>query len=238
MSKIAVIAGIGAGLGAALARKFVAEDCAVALLSRSTEFPSNLVTDLTANGGKALALEADVSDSASVDRAFEQIRQLLGPVDILVNHASASSWKGLLEASPEEMERAWRVSVLGAFLCSQHAARHMLEGDGGTILFTGATSGVRGRAGAIDFSSAKFGARGLADSMARELWPQGIHVAHVIVDGMIDTPMVRENFNLADDEVLLDADDIAAVYWDLVQQRRGAWSFEVDVRPHREAFFE
>ena len=238
MSRTAVIAGVGPGLGASLARRLAAEGCTIGLLSRTMDFTEGLAAELSAQGSTTLAMATDIADEAAVATSFAQIRQQLGPVDVLVNHASASAWKGLLEVSAEEMERAWRVSVLGAFLCSREAARDMLAGDGGTILFTGATSGVRGRAGAIDFSSAKFGMRGLADSMARELWPQGIHVAHIIVDGMIDTASLRQNYQLAEDEALLDPEDIAQVYWDLVTQRRGAWSFEVDVRPHREAFFE
>lgn len=238
MTRTAVIAGVGAGLGASLARRFATEGCAVGLLARSPGYIEELSAQLQADGARAVAIPTDVTDADSVDAAFAGVREALGPVDILVNHASAAVWKGLLDAAPADFERTWRVTVMGAFLCSRAAVPDMLERGAGAVLFTGATSGVRGRAGAVDFSSAKFGLRGLADAMARELWPQGVHVAHVIVDGVIDTPSVREQYQPAEDEPLLDPDDIARVYWDLVEQRRGAWSFEVDVRPHGEAFFE
>ena len=113
----------------------------------------------------------------------------------------------------------------------------MLKKGGGSIIFTGATSAVRGRAGALAFSSAKFATRGLASALAREVGPYGIHVAHVIVDGVIDTPGVRQRYKLSENEPLLEPDAIADTYWALVQQERSAWTFEVDVRPHNEEFF-
>jgi NAD(P)-dependent dehydrogenase (short-subunit alcohol dehydrogenase family) len=238
MTRTAVIAGTGPGLGAALARTFAAQGCAVGLLARSADYIETLAGDLTAGGHQAVAVPCDITDPVSVTSAFGQLREQLRPVSILVNHASAAVWKGLLTATPEEFERTWRVTVMGAFLCSRAAAPDMVEAGEGAILFTGATSGVRGRAGAVDFSSAKFGLRGLADAMARELWPQGVHVAHVVIDGVIDTEAVRAAYRPEADEPLLSPDDIARVYWDLVEQRRSAWSFEVDVRPHSEAFFE
>jgi NAD(P)-dependent dehydrogenase (short-subunit alcohol dehydrogenase family) len=151
-----------------------------------------------------------------------------------VNHASAGGPfnRGLLETAPEDFERAWRVSAYGALLCCQQVVPDMLRREAGAILFTGATSSVRGAA--LAFSSAKFAVRGLAQSLARELWPKGIHVAHVVIDGIIGE---SQGPNAAE-EPLLDPDAIANTYWSLVLQNKSAWSLEVDVRLYQEKFFE
>ncbi|MDF9744333.1 SDR family NAD(P)-dependent oxidoreductase [Natrinema salsiterrestre] len=233
MARTAVIAGVGPGLGASLARKFVDEGCQVGLFARSADYLEELAADL---GDDALAVPTDVMDPDAVEAGFEAVRDAFGPVDVLVNHASGGSWKGVRDISPEEFERAWEVSAHGALLCSQAAVDDMLAGDGGTILFTGATSAVRGRGGAIGFSAAKFGVRGMAESMARELGPEGIHVAHVVIDGQIETPQVRESRPERDEAEFLDPDAVADSYWHLVTQDRSAWTLELDVRPHVEEF--
>lgn len=236
MTKTAVVAGVGPGLGAALVRKFVTQGCRVGMLARSRDYLEELQDELGEEN--ALAVPADITRDAAVASAFAQVKDRFGPVDILVNHASLSNWKGLMEITAAEFERAWRVTVLGALHCSRVAATDMLtDNRGGTILFSGATSSIRGRQGAIDFSSAKFALRGLADSMARELWPLGVHVAHVLIDGIIDTARVQEQMNPDPDEPMLKPDDIAAVYWSLVEQQRSAWSFELEVRPSTEEFY-
>ena len=237
MPRTAVVAGVGPGLGASLARKFAAEGCRVGLLARSGEYVESLAEDLP-DPGEGIGVETDISDPDQVEEAFEIVREAFGPVDVLVNHASAGSWKGLMDASLEEFERAWAVNGRGAFLCSREAVGDMLDGDGdgGTVIFTGATSAIRGRGGAIGFSAAKFAARGMAEDMARELGPEGIHVAHVVVDGQILTPSAREADPDRDAETYLDPDEIAESYWHLVQQDRSAWTLELDLRPHVEEF--
>ena len=238
ISKTAVIAGVGSGLGASLARKFAKEGCRVGLLARSLEFIDSLAAELKRGGTDAVGLMADIANPAQVSRAFEQIRGKLGTVDILVHHASAGGPfnRGLLDTAPEDFERAWRVSAYGALLCCQQVVPDMLRREEGAILFTGATSSVRGAA--LAFSSAKFAVRGLAQALARELWPKGIHVAHVVIDGIIGEPQGRNTSLPAAGEPLLDPDAIADSYWNLVTQDKSAWSLEVDVRPYREKFFE
>ncbi len=237
MSKIAVIAGVGPGLGAAIARKFANEGCNLALLARSAAYSINLSKRLEETGVTVIPIPTDITDANQVAASFTQIRQELGVPDILVNHAGNAAWGNLIELTAEAFENSWRVCTLGAFLCVKQVASEMIEKGGGTILFSGATSAVRGRAGAIAFSSAKFAMRGLASSLAREVGPKGIHVAHIIIDGIIDTPNLRERYKLGQDEPLLKPDDIAETYWALVQQERSAWTFEVDVRPYNEEFF-
>ena len=237
MSKIAVIAGVGPGLGAAIARKFANEGCNLALLSRSSPYIINLSNRLEETGAVVLPIPTNITDASQVAASFTQIREELGSPDILVNHAGNAAWGNLSELTPDAFENAWRVCTLGAFLCVKQVVLGMTEKGSGTILFSGATSAVRGRAGAIAFSSAKFAMRGLASSLAREVGPNGIHVAHVIIDGVIDTPSLRERYELQQDDPLLVPDAIADTYWALVQQERSAWSFEVDVRPHNEEFF-
>jgi NAD(P)-dependent dehydrogenase (short-subunit alcohol dehydrogenase family) len=137
---------------------------------------------------------------------------------VLVNHASAASWTGLLDTSVESFEESWAVNGRGAFVCSQEAVDDMLATGGGTVVFTGATSAVRSRGGAIGFTAAKFAARGMAMDMAQEYGPEGVHVAHVVIDGRIDTPSVRERTPDRDDEALLDPDELAETYWHLVER--------------------
>lgn len=233
MAQTAIIAGVGPGLGESLARKFVGEACQVGLFARSAEYLEELAADL---GDGALAVPTDITDPEQVESGFDDVRDAFGSVDVLVNHASDGAWKGLREISPGEFERAWRVSANGALLCSQEAVGDMLAGDGGTIVFTGATSAVRGRDGAIGFSAAKFAVRGMAESMARELGPDGIHVAHVVIDGQIATPKVRETYPDRNEDTFLDPDAIADSYWHLVTQDRSSWTLELDVRPHVEEF--
>ncbi|MDA2909809.1 SDR family NAD(P)-dependent oxidoreductase [Nitrospiraceae bacterium AH_259_D15_M11_P09] len=237
MSHTAVIAGVGPGLGAALVRKFAKEGCRVGMFARSAAYLQRLEAELKQQGCEALAVPVDLREPTQVAAGFRAVRESFGPVEILVHHAGSASWKGLLDLTPDELEQGWRVAVYGGFLCAREAVPDMLNKGRGTILFTGATSSVRGRGGALAFSSAKFAVRGMAESLARELWPKGIHVAHVVIDGVIDTPDVRQNYRPDADEPLLNPDAIADSYWNLVQQERSAWTMELDLRPFKEEFF-
>ncbi len=232
---VAIVAGVGPGLGAALVRKLTSEGCSVGMFARSPEFIGKLAAEI---GRAALAIPTNISNPKQVAAAFLTVRQQLGPVEILIANASGSVGAGLMETTPEQFERSWRVGVYGAFLCVRESVLDMLEGRGGAIIFTGATSSVRGRGGAIAFSSAKFAVRGLAQSLAVELWPNGIHVAHVIVDGVIEAPKMRKKYKSIANEPLLKPEAMADAYWNLIQQDRSAWSLEIDLRPNKEAFLE
>jgi NAD(P)-dependent dehydrogenase (short-subunit alcohol dehydrogenase family) len=236
--QVAVIAGVGPGLGASLARKLAKEGCPVALLARSPGFIDTLADELRRRGTEVLAIPTDINEVNQVAATFQRIREQLGSVDLLINNASAGGPFGqpFVEIPPESFIHGWRVGVLGAFLCSQAVVPDMLRKGSGSILFTGATSSVRGAA--ITFSSAKFGMRGLAQSLARELWPKGIHVAHIVIDGVIREREIELGGEDPIGEPLMNPAAIAEVYWDLVKQDRSAWSLELDLRPHREKFFE
>ena len=233
MPRTTVIAGVGPGLGESLAERFAAEGCSVALLARSESYLETLAERLRSETpGEALAVPTDLSDPLTIDHAFERVHESFGPVDVLVNHASAASWDGLLEQDPEAFRRALSVGPEAALHCSQTAVEDMLDTGGGTVIFTGATTSVRGREGAVGFSAAKFACRGLAESMARELGPEGVHVAHVVIDGGILPP----DADVDDEADYLDPDAVADAYWTLVEQDRSAWTLELDLRPHVESF--
>jgi len=224
MSRTAVIAGVGPGMGASIAERFAEEGCSVALLARSEAYLDGLATRLDEQtAGKALAVPTDLAEPTDIEAAFAETREAFGGVDVLVNHASAASWDGLLEQSTDDFRRAMAVGPEAAFRCSQEAVSDMLDGDGGTVIFTGATTSVRGRAGSVGFSAAKFACRGLAQSMAQELGSESVHVAHVVLDGVIRPPEDVED----DAESYLDPDAIAERYWTLVEQSTDTMDFEV-----------
>ncbi len=227
-----VIAGVGPGLGASIARTFADAGHELALLARTRSYIEELAAELPTD---ARAVPTNLANPDDIEAAFDRTREAFGGADVLVHHASAAPWKGLQECTLEEYEHAYDVGPRAALLCSQEAVSDMLRGDsseGGTVIFTGATTSVRGREGAVGFSMAKFGVRGLAESMARELGPDGIHVAHVVIDGGILTPGVEAS----NPEEYLDPDAIAESYLHLVQQDRSAWTLELDLRPHVEEF--
>jgi NAD(P)-dependent dehydrogenase (short-subunit alcohol dehydrogenase family) len=229
MVQTAVIAGVGPGLGESLARKFAREGCQVALFARSTEYIEELAAELP-DPGAGLAVTTDLTDVDQIRNGFTAVRDEFGPVDILVNHASAASWTGLLDTDVEEFERAWAVNGRGAFVCSQEAVSDMIEEGGGTVIFTGATSAVRSRGGAIGFTAAKFAARGMAMDIAQEYGPDGVHAAHVVIDGQIDGPGTHKRAPDRADEAFLDPDRMAETYWHLVEQDDiGTQPFEVHI---------
>lgn len=235
MNRVALITGVGPGLGAALARRFAREGFQLGLVARKTDFIETLASEISASGPRALAVVADVGRPAEVAAAVKQVRANLGPIGLLVHNASSSIGAGLLATTPEEFEQSWRVAALGGFVCARETAPDMLEAGDGVMLFTGATSSVRG-GGWLAFSSAKFAVRGLVQSLARELWPRGVHVAHVIIDGLI-APARTTIEDTLDDEPVLDPDRIADAYWHLASQDRSAWTLELDLRPHTEQFY-
>ncbi|ERG94294.1 SDR family NAD(P)-dependent oxidoreductase [Haloquadratum walsbyi] len=213
MTHTAVIAGVGPGLGESLARKFAAEGCQVALFARSAGYIEELAEKLPAPG-EGLAVQTDLTDIEQIRKGFTAVREAFGAVDVLVNHASAASWKGLMDVSVEEFEQSWAVNGRGAFVCSREAVSDMLQTGGGTVIFTGATSSVRSLGGAIGFTAAKFAARGMAMDIAQEFGSEGIHVSHVVIDGQIDTPGVPDK----EDETILDPNEMAETYWHLIKQ--------------------
>jgi NAD(P)-dependent dehydrogenase (short-subunit alcohol dehydrogenase family) len=229
MTRTAVIAGVGPGLGESLARTFAANGCQVALFARSAGYLEELAADLP-DPGSGIAVPTDLTDPGQIRESFAVVRDAFGPVDVLVNNASTASWSGLMDSSVEEFESAWAVNGRGAFVCSQEAVGDMRETGGGTVIFTGATSAIRSRGGAIGFTAAKFAARGMAMDIAQEFGPEGVHVAHVVVDGQIDNPRTRERQPDRADETFLDPDEMAETYWHLVEQDDiGTMPFEVHI---------
>lgn len=231
-----VIAGVGPGLGESLVRKFVHEGCRVGMFARSGNYLNQLAADLCGAGGIALAVPTDITRPDEVRQGFQAIRREFGSPEVLINHASFARWKGIRDLAPEDFEVAWRVVAYGGFLCANEAVPDMSAATQGTIIFTGATSAIRGAAGSLGFASAKFAVRGMAQSLARELGPKGIHVAHVIIDGQIDTPRTRGMYPNRANHIFLHPDRIAETYWHLVTQDPTAWTLELDLRPSVEEF--
>ncbi len=231
--RVAFITGVGPGLGASLARRFARGGYAVALVARHADVVDQLAAEISASGGHALALTADVSRPEEVKTAVARTREKLGKISLLLHNASSSSGDGLLGTSAQDFENSWRIASLGGFVAAQATAPDMIAAGDGAMIFTGATSSVRG-GGWLAFSSAKFALRGLVQSLARELWPQGVHVAHVVVDGVIGPAGATPN----DKEPQLDPAQMAAAYWHLAEQEPGAWTLELDLRPRAEKFFE
>jgi len=177
---------------------------------------------------------ADVADAASVKQAFGSVRHDLGPVDALVQNAGNASFGGFLEVTAEALESAWRVNTLSLFLCGREATSDMLSCGSGAIVVIGATAALRGGAAFAAFAPAKAAQRSLAQSMARSLGPRGIHVAYVMVDGVIDTPATRGFFQDRPDDFFLKPDSVAESVFHVATQERSAWTFELDLRPYAE----
>jgi NAD(P)-dependent dehydrogenase (short-subunit alcohol dehydrogenase family) len=224
----ALIVGAGAGLSASLARALVRDGMRVALAART---PDDLATLAQETGARSFACDASRRDD--VERLFAELDSS-GPPEVVVYNASFRTRGPLVELDPADVEKAIAVSAYGAFLVSQQAARRMLPRRRGVILLTGASAGVKGYPQSAPFAMGKFALRGLAQSMARELAPQGIHVAHVVIDGGIRSARRSEPPGAADS--LLDPDAIAATYLHLVHQPRSAWTWEIEVRPWVERF--
>ncbi len=232
MNRVALITGVGPGLGASLARRFAKEGFAVAMVARTPEFIEKLASELSSLGQSALAITADVSEANEISALVTKTRNELGPIGVLIHNASGGAGGEMLEISAEKFEEAWRVTALGAFQLAKKTVSDMTD-DGGAMLFTGATSSVRG-GGWLAFSSAKFALRGMVQSLARDLWPKGVHIAHVLVDGIIRSEE-KEETNGA--RSLLNPDEMAEAYWYLANQPRSAWTLELDLRPNGEEFF-
>jgi len=230
---VCAVIGVGPGLGAALARRF-AEQYAVALVARGEDKLTALAEEINSAGGKAIPVSADVAKATDITAAFDKIRRELGDVDVLLYNAAMRPFGKLMDTKPSTFENTWRVNAFGAFLSAQEVVPAMLKRGSGAIIFTGATAGVKPFATSAAFGPAKFALRGLAQVMARDLQPHGIHVAYVNVDGAIDMPFIRERFPQLTQADMLKPAAIAETYWFLAHQDRSAWSHAVDVRPFKE----
>lgn len=237
-NNVIVIVGVGPGLGTAIPRRFAREGFSVGLIARN---PSNLDAArqaVEADGGKVATAAADASDSASLKGAFAAIKGDLGAPNVMVYNAGAFVRAGFLELTEEQFENSWKIACLGGFLAAREVLPDMLANGGGTVLLTGATGSLRGGTNFASMAVGKFGLRALGQSMAREFGPQGVHVAHIIVDGQINNPRTRERFGTTDraDESFLDPDAIAENYWQLHAQDKTCWTQELDLRPYLEKF--
>jgi NAD(P)-dependent dehydrogenase (short-subunit alcohol dehydrogenase family) len=227
--KNALIVGVGAGLSASLARLFARHGIRVALAARSIEKLGVLCTE---TGARAFACDATKVDE--VERLFGLVEREIGTPDVVVYNASARARGPFLDLVPAEVANSIAVSAFGGFLVAQEAVKRMLPNKHGAILFTGASASVKGYAQSAPFAMGKFALRGLAQSMARELSPQGIHVAHFVIDGGIRSAARIEPADRPDS--MLDPDAIALSYWNVMQQPRSAWTWEVELRPWVEKF--
>jgi len=235
----AIVVGVGPGLGAALVRRFARAGLAVAAAARNAEKVQGITSGV---GEQARAYACDATDEAAVKELFDAAARDLGVPRLVAFNAGAFVRKGILDTTAEEFERSWRIACLGGFLVGREAVRAMLAAPAagrhrGTILFTGATASLRGGANFHNLAVGKFGLRALAQSMAREVQPQGIHVAHVVIDGQIRND-ARPGYTAAErgEDAVLDPDAIADTYYQLHMQPPSAWTLELKLRPYCEKF--
>lgn len=227
---IAVICGAGPGIGAAMARRFAGAGYEIALLARRQTTLDELAQDVDGAHG----FVCDLTDAASIESAFAAIRSELGHVDTLLYNAGSGVFESFENTTPEHFEQSWRVNAFGAFICVQQVAAAMKAAGSGNIIFTGATASRRGSPNTAAFAAAKAAQRSLAESLAKTLWPSGIHVAVIIVDGIVDSARARTSMPGRPDDSFVKPDAVAETAYRLCHQDRGAWSFEVEARPFSE----
>ena len=236
----AIIIGAGDATGGAVARRFARAGYTACVCRRNGDQLAPLVADIEAEGGTARAFGVDARDEAQVEAFFRTVEDEVGPVEVMVFNIGANVNFPITETTSRVYRKVWEMAAFAGFLTGREAARYMTPRGEGTIIFTGATASMRGGKGFAAFSGAKFALRALAQSMARELGPKGIHVAHSVIDGAIDTAWIRENFPdraaLDDEGGILKPDDIAETYWQIHRQPRTAWTHEIDLRPWIESW--
>ncbi len=227
--------GAGDALGGAIARRFAREGL-IAVPSRRKIMPlGELVAEIEADGCLAAGIPCDARDEEAVINLFDKVENEIGPVEAFVFNTGAQHSDSILDMTAKIYRQVWESAAFAGFLTGREAARRMVDRGRGTVIFTGATASVRGGAGFASFAGAKHALRALAQSMARELGPKGIHVGHIIVDGMIDSDAVRSKFSDKTAALpaggMLNPDHIADAYWGMHAQPRDAWTFEMDLRP-------
>jgi len=228
--KVCAVVGVGPGNGAALAKRFAQAGYEIALIARSADTTAALEKEIA--GSKAYA--CDVGDEAAVKKTFAAIREQQGDVDTLLYNAGSGVWGSVEEIDAAAFENAWRVNALGGLLTSKEVIPAMKKAGRGNIVFIGATASRRGNVKTAAFAPAKAAQRSLAESMARTLWSEGVHVSLIIVDGVIDLPRTRKMMSDKPDDFFMAPADIAEVVWSVTEQPRSAWSFEVETRPFKE----
>ncbi len=238
-SGVALLVGAGDAIGAAVARRFAAGGYCVCVARRDAEKSRSVVQEIVASGGLARAVGTDLRNEEAVRALFSQVESELGPVEICLFNAGANVKAPLIETSGKLFFKAWELACYGGFLTGREAARYMVPRGRGTILFTGATASVRGGSGFAAFAAAKFGLRAVAQSMARELAPKNIHVAHLIIDGAIDSEAIHRRLSAATGTMpdlppdgLIQTSSVAEAYWALHNQSRDGWTHELDLRPY------
>ncbi len=232
----AVVAGVGPGLGASLARAFAKEGYSIGLLSRRPESSKPVAAQITDQGGKALALQVDVTDGKAATQAIDKCRKSLGAITVLAYNASGYGRGPFLELDPETIQKSFEVGAMGAVYLAQAVIPDMLQAGHGFISLTGATASLRGRAGFAPLAIAKSSLRILGQSLAREFHPKGIHVVHVVVDGQIDTPKRRAKEPRRPADTVIPPDAIADAIMHAYKQPKNAWTHEIDIRPYGESF--
>ncbi len=231
MSKpVAVVIGVGPGLGAALVRRYAAEGYAVAAVARRTE----MLDEITAGIDDCRSYTCDTTDGDAVEQTHAAIRADLGPVAALLYNAGGGTRGTISEIDAATFEQSWQVNALGLFHWAKVVSPAMIEAGHGIVGITGATASLRGKPFTTGFAAAKAAQRSLAQSLARDLGPKGVHVFYAIIDGGIDNPNTRARDAAKPADAFLSADDIADSYWALSRQKRSAWSFEMDLRPYVE----
>jgi len=240
LSGVALLVGAGDAIGAAVARRFAAGGFRVCVARRDAEKSRSIVQEIAASGGVARAVSTDVRNEEAVQALFAQVEAELGPVEVCLFNAGANIKAALIETSGRLFFKAWELACYAGFLTGREAARYMVPRGRGTILFIGATASLRGGSGYTAFAAAKFGLRGVAQSTARELAPKNIHVAHLIIDGAIDSEAIHRRLSATGTmtdlppDGLIQTRSVAEAYWALHNQSRDGWTHELDLRPYSE----
>ena len=238
--KAILVIGAGDATGGAIARRFAREGYIACVTRRSEEKLQTLAKEIRDSGGEAHAFGSDARKEDEMIGLIEKIERDIAPIDVAVFNIGANVRFSITETTSRVYQKVWEMACFSGFLMGRETAKVMLPRGRGTIIFTGATASLRGREGFAAFAGAKHALRALAQSMARELWPKGIHVAHPVIDGAIDTEFIRTNFpdryELKNQQGILSPDSIAVAYWQIHMQPRDAWTHETELRPWMESW--
>ena len=238
----AIIIGAGDATGSALTKKFANKGYKVCPVRRprSIDKVNMLAEEINNNGGWAKGYGVDARDEDSIKNLFDEVENNVAPIDVVIFNPGANVFFSIEETTSRVFKKVWEMAAFAGFLTGKEAAKYMKKRNQGSIFFTGATASIRGSSGFSAFSSAKFALRAVSQSMARELGPEGIHVAHFVIDGAIDTAFIKETFPdvyaLKEKDGILQPEAIAEAYWSVHSQHRSAWTHELDLRPYMEKF--